>query len=119
VARSVRDSATNVIVARKGNAFAGFAILKYEEEEAHLLLMAVASAYRRKRVATAMWQWLEETVRAAGITSVLVETRARNEAALTFYRRLGFEDAGLYPGYYEGVEDARRMVKDLARTNSA
>lgn len=117
VARSIRDSASNVVVARKGQAFAGFSIMKYEEEEAHLVLMAVAPAHRRQGVATAMWQWLELTVRTAGISSVLVESRARNEAALTFYRHLGFEDAGLYPGYYEGVEDARRLVKDMSRVS--
>ena len=115
VARSIRDSATNVVVARKGRDFAGFSIMKYEDDEAHLLLMAVAPGHRRQGVASAMWRWLDATVRTAGIGSVLVESRARNEAALTFYRGLGFEDAGLYPGYYEGVEDARRLVKDMSR----
>ena len=115
VARSIRDSETNVVVARRSSAFLGFAILKYEEDESHLLLMAVSPLHRRQGVASVMLTWLEETIRAAGISSIQLETRSRNDEALAFYRRHGFQDAGLYPGYYEGVEDARRMVKDMRR----
>jgi len=115
VARSIRDSAANVIVARQGGVFVGFAIMKYEEDEAHLLLLAVPPAHRRKGVASALLEWLELTVRAAGISTVQLETRARNAAALAFYRQHGFEDAGRTPGYYEGVEDALKMVKDMSR----
>ena len=111
VARSIRDSETNVVVARRGSQFLGFAILKYDEDEAHLLLMAVVQSHRRRGVASAMLAWLEATIGAAGISSVQLEARSRNEEAIAFYRRHGFQDAGLYPGYYEGVEDARRLVK--------
>jgi ribosomal protein S18 acetylase RimI-like enzyme len=115
VARSIRDIATNAIVARQRSSFVGFAIMKYEETEAHLLLLAVPPAHRRRGVASAMLDWLEPTVRAAGITTVQLETRKRNQAAVEFYRHHGFEDAGIFPGYYEGVEDALRMVKDMSR----
>lgn len=113
VARSIRDSETNVVVARRGSVFLGFSILKYDEDESHLLLMAVSPLHRRKGVASVMLTWLEETIRTAGISSIQLEVRSRNDEALSFYRRHGFQDAGLYPGYYEGVEDARRMVKDM------
>jgi ribosomal-protein-alanine N-acetyltransferase len=115
VSRSIRDSETNVVVARRGSQFVGFAILKYEEDESHLLLMAVVASHRRRGVASAMLAWLDATIRAAGISSIQLEARSRNGEALAFYRHHGFQDAGLYPGYYEGVEDARRMVKDMRR----
>lgn len=113
VARSIRDSETNVILARRGGAFLGFAILKYEDDDAHLLLMAVNPTYRRRGVASAMLAWLEETVRTGGWANIELEVRSRNEEAISFYRHHGFDEAGLYPGYYEGVEDARRMVKAM------
>lgn len=116
VGRSIRDMATNVVVARQNGYFLGFAIMKYEEEAAHLLLLAVQPAHRRKRVASALLTWLESTVQVAGIATVQLETRARNAAALSFYRRHGFRHAGLQAGYYDGVEDAVRMVKDMRRT---
>jgi ribosomal-protein-alanine N-acetyltransferase len=115
VARSIRDSETNVVVARRGNHFLGFAILKYEDDEAHLLLMAVAPSHRRKGVASAMLGWLEATVQAGGWATIELEARSRNDEAIAFYRHHGFDEAGLYPGYYEGVEDARRMVKGMRK----
>ncbi|CAG1014800.1 amino-acid N-acetyltransferase [Burkholderiaceae bacterium] len=118
VARSIRDVATNVVVARQRGHFLGFGIMKYEEEEAHLMLLAVQQAHRRKGVASALLMWLESTVRAAGIARVQLETRVVNGAALSFYRRHGFDPAGLHEGYYDGVEDAMRMVKDLSRVPS-
>jgi [ribosomal protein S18]-alanine N-acetyltransferase len=119
VARSVRDSETNVVVAREGGRFMGFAIMKYQEEEAHLLLLAVQAAQRRRGVASALLDWLESTVRAAGMTTIRLETRAGNAAALSFYERHGFREVGRQAGYYDGVEDALGMVKDLsvARTD--
>jgi ribosomal-protein-alanine N-acetyltransferase len=115
VARSIRDRSTNVVVARQARALAGFAIMKYEEEEAHLLLLAVHASQRRKGVGSALLAWLESTVSVAGIAMVRLETRARNDEARSFYRHHGFEETGLHEGYYQGVEDAMRMAKDLRR----
>ncbi|HEV7915517.1 MAG TPA: GNAT family N-acetyltransferase [Albitalea sp.] len=113
VARSIRDRSTNVIVARQPGGLLGFGIMKYEEEEAHLLLLAVHTAQRRKGVGSALLAWLEATVGAAGIGIVRLETRAKNDEARSFYRHHGFEEVGLHEGYYQGVEDAMRMAKDL------
>ena len=66
VLRSMRDAATNTIVAREREMLAGFAIMKYREEDAHLLLMAVHSSRRRRGVASALLDWLEVTARVAG-----------------------------------------------------
>ena len=115
VARSIRDRSTNVIVARQPGGLFGFAIMKYEEEEAHLLLLAVQSAQRRKGVGSALLAWLEATVSVAGIGIVRLETRAKNDEGRSFYRHHGFEEVGLHEGYYQGVEDAMRMAKDLRR----
>jgi [ribosomal protein S18]-alanine N-acetyltransferase len=115
VARSIRDRSTNVVVARQARSLLGFGIMKYEEEEAHLLLLAVHAAQRRKGVGSALLAWLEVTVSVAGIGIVRLETRARNDDARSFYRHHGFEEVGLHEGYYQGVEDAMRMAKDLRR----
>jgi ribosomal-protein-alanine N-acetyltransferase len=115
VARSIRDSSTNVVVARQSGHFLGFAIMKYEDEAGHLLLLAVQPAHRRKGAGSALWAWLESTVRVAGIARVHLETRMHNAEALSFYERLGFTNVGLHHGYYEGIEDAIRMVKDMGR----
>lgn len=115
VARSLRDRSTNVIVARDGGEMAGFALMKYGDDEAHLLLLAVHAAHRRCGVARALLGWLEATVRVAGITTIRLETRTRNAAARAFYLRHGFTEIDVARGYYSGVEDSVRMVKQIGR----
>ena len=113
VLRSLADTATNVVVARSGNRFVGFAIMKYADDEAHLLLLAVQAGYRRRGVGSALIAWLEATARVAGIALISLEARAGNAAARAFYRGLGYREVGLLEGYYRGVEDAVRIAKDL------
>jgi ribosomal-protein-alanine N-acetyltransferase len=57
--------------------------------------------------------WLDATTRAAGIAVIRVEARASNTQARSFYRHHGFRETGIVSGYYEDVEDAVRMRRDL------
>ena len=113
VAKSIADRSTNVAVVRHGERLIGFAIMKYGDEEAHVLLFAVHPAHRRKGVGSALLTWLEATARVAGIDLIRLEARAQNDGALSFYRQHGFMQLGLRKGYYQNVEDAVRMAKDL------
>ena len=113
VGRAVRDRNTNVIVARDGPRLLGFAIMRYDEERAHLLLLAVAAAVRRRGIGTALLQWLEATARVAGIATIELEARADNDAAAAFYRRNGWRRTGIVHGYYRGMIDAVRLARTL------
>ena len=113
VQHCLRDAATNVVVARERGALAGFGIMKYGDDDAHLLLLAVAPALRRRGVGTVLLQWLERTARVAGLRAIRLELRTANDAARAFYRRHGFEETGQISGYYQGLEDATRMLKPL------
>lgn len=113
VLKSVRDVATNTIVARERDMLAGFAIMKYRDEEAHLLLMAVHSSRRRRGVGSALLDWLEVTVRTAGIASIRVEARDTNTAALAFYNKHGYRQIEILRGYYEGRGNAAVLRKTL------
>lgn len=110
----VTDRTCNVIVAETPTALAGFALMQYFEEHAHLLLFAVAPEQRRQGVGRALWQWLEQTALVAGIGTVHLEVRARNTGARDFYRTLGFTDAETVRGYYSGREAALRMRRRLS-----
>jgi ribosomal-protein-alanine N-acetyltransferase len=111
---SIADASTNVIVIRQEGSLLGFAIMKYGEEEAHMHLLAVKDAYRRKGVGSALLSWLETTARVAGIGLIRLQARAQNVGARSFYRAHGFKELGLHVGYYQGVEDAVFMSKNLA-----
>ena len=118
VQHCIRDPRSNVIVARDGASVIGFALMSYDAEHAHLLLFGVAPAWRRRGVASALWAWLEATLRTAGIRSAQVELRASNLAARAFYERVGFEQVNATQRYYRGVETALHMVKELTAGSS-
>ncbi|MEP7057881.1 MAG: GNAT family N-acetyltransferase [Caldimonas sp.] len=113
VRRSVADAATNVVLAGCGGVAAGFGIMKYHDDEAHLLLLAVQPAYARHGIGGALVGWLEASARSAGIGQVYLEARAANAAARMFYRHHGYREIQTLPGYYRGIEASVRMAKDL------
>jgi len=90
VLRSVRSADTNAVLALKDQRIAGFAIMKYGDAEAHLLLLAVQPSAQRRGVGTALTRWVEASALVAGIGQVYLEVRAGNAAARAFYERHGF-----------------------------
>jgi [ribosomal protein S18]-alanine N-acetyltransferase len=114
VAASISDPAVNVLVAWVGSKIAGFAIMRDGDDDAHLDLLAVAPAYRRAGIGRELLNWLEKCAVVAGIFAVALEVRAGNEGAQLFYKRLGYHRLVDLPGYYQGVEAAIRMDRDLS-----
>ena len=114
IAASIRAPEVNVLVALARGNIAGFAIMRYGDDEAHLDLLAVAPPYRRAGVGRQLLEWLEKCAVIAGIFSVALEVRAGNEGARLFYRRMGYRPLVQLPGYYQGIEAALRMGRDLS-----
>jgi ribosomal-protein-alanine acetyltransferase len=115
VAASIRAPEVNVLVAHIGARIAGFAIMRYGDDTAHLELLAVAPQYRRAGIGQQLLRWLEECAMVAGTFTVTLEVRAGNEGAQSFYTRLGYRSLMQLPGYYQGKEAALRMGRDLTR----
>lgn len=113
VARHVHDAESVVLAARRGDELAGFAIMGFGDEAAHLNLLAVEPRFRRGGLGRRMVRWLEASAQVAGTFEVSLEVRAGNRIARQFYRALGYSEADLIPGYYDRIEDAVRMVRDL------
>ena len=113
VLRSILDAQTNVVVAREAAQMLGFGIMKYRDDDAHLLLLAVRSTSCRRGVGTALVAWLERSAAVAGIGQVVLEARSSNDVARAFYRRLGYREMQTLPGYYQGHEAGVRLAKDL------
>ena len=114
IRRCIRDPATNVAVAAtEHGAIAGFAVMRYKDDEAHLILLGVDPAFRRRGMASALIGWHEKAALTAGIGTVYVEARATNAEARALYRGLGYHEVQLVRGYYGGVENGVRLAKDL------
>ena len=90
-----------------GGQLAGYFLLMYALDEAHLLDVAVAGA----RHGTGLGRYLLDTLCARakemGAESVLLEVRPSNERALAVYKRFGFAEIGRRKGYYPAHEGKR------------
>ena len=113
VLRSIADAGTNVVVAQDAASMLGFGIMKYHDDEAHLMLLAVQRQSGRRGVGTTLVEWLERSARVAGIGQVYLEARLTNSGARAFYAQLGYREIQTLPGYYQGREDCVRLAKDL------
>jgi ribosomal-protein-alanine N-acetyltransferase len=115
VMRRIRDAESTVLVARtEMGSMAGFAIMRFGEDAAHLDLLAVAVNWRRRGLGRRLLDWLEETARTAGTFVITLEVRADNPGGRAFYRDLGYHELSKLIGYYEGKVDAVQMRRDLA-----
>ena len=88
--------------------------MRYGDDDAYLDLLAVAPPYRRLGIGRQLLEWLEKCAVVAGIFSVTLEVRAGNEGAQLFYKRMGYRPLAHLPGYYQGIETALRMGRDLS-----
>lgn len=113
VLRAIDHPGTTVIRLSAGRVFAGFAIMRFGVEEAHLDLLAVKPEFRRLGNGSALVRWLESSALTAGISIVRLELRRSNDSARRFYARLGYSPCRTVRGYYQGREDALQMARDL------
>ena len=98
-------------------ALAGYYLLMYAVDEAHLLDVAVAGARQRQGLGRHLLDRIAARAREQGMSSVLREVRPSTERALEVYRRYGYAEIGRRKGYYPagpgGREDAIVMRLEL------
>jgi ribosomal-protein-alanine N-acetyltransferase len=113
MAALIGDPSVTVLVARDDPRLAGFAVMRFGDDHARLMLLAVQPAWRRVGIARRMLHWLVDSAAAAGMASIHVELRASNTAAHDLYEGAGFTETFRVPGYYQGREAALRMIRVL------
>jgi ribosomal protein S18 acetylase RimI-like enzyme len=110
----IRHAESLVLAARRDHQVIGFAVMQFGEDRAHLNLLAVALEHRRRGIARRLLSWLEESAVTAGTFVISLELRAINTEAFAFYSALGYHEVRRIDGYYQGVEQAIRMSRDLS-----
>ena len=82
-------------------------------DEMHVMIIAVAPAWRRRGIAQHMLSQAMEQARQADCGRATLEVRASNVGAQQLYYRLGFAPVGVRPGYYtRPSEDALILWRD-------
>lgn len=113
VKRYIKDRETMVLVATQRGVLVGFAIMKFNDNKAHLLLLAVQPKSRRQGIGSSMLCWLEKSCCAAGIEQIRLEVRANNRSARRFYEQLEYRLMGQMPAYYDREEAAIIMQRAI------
>jgi ribosomal-protein-alanine N-acetyltransferase len=111
VAHAIRDPDTNVVVAGERGAVNAFGIMFHTNDDAHLLLFAVRSAYQRRGVGSAILRWLEDAAKIAGARRIRVECRRDNVAARNFYSEHAYTERDIAKGMYRGIKDGIHLEK--------
>ncbi len=108
---------------RREGKLAGFCVLMFAPDVAHLLVIAVAKPLHRQGLGGLLLDWCEQQARERGMEGVLLEVRPSNESAVSFYKRHGYLQIGVRRGYYPaekgGREDALVMQKRFAADGAA
>jgi ribosomal-protein-alanine N-acetyltransferase len=77
----------------------------------HIVSIAVMPQYRRKGVARTLINKALEGMHFYKAKQCFLEVRVTNDAAITLYKKLGFEITRTLNGYYSDGEDAYVMTK--------
>jgi ribosomal-protein-alanine N-acetyltransferase len=86
---------------------AGYFLLMYAVDEAHLLDVAVSGARQGSGLGRYLLDRIAARARAKGMTSILLEVRPSNGRALQVYERYGYAQIGRRKGYYPAHEGQR------------
>jgi ribosomal-protein-alanine N-acetyltransferase len=88
-------------------ALAGYFLVMYAVDEAHLLDVAVCGARHGSGLGRLLLDRIAARARAMGMGSILLEVRPSNVRALQVYERYGYTQIGRRKGYYPAHEGRR------------
>ncbi|MEY9215216.1 ribosomal protein S18-alanine N-acetyltransferase [Thermobifida halotolerans] len=93
------------LVARDdGGRIVGYAGLRAVPPEGDVQTMAVAPDRWGRGIGRTLLSALLDEARRRGISAVFLEVRSDNPRAQDLYRRFGFTEIGVRPGYYVGAD---------------
>lgn len=95
-----------------GGEIIGHAVLMTVLEEAHLLNITIAPAWRRQGLGRVLLKHAMDAARSQQVRVMFLEVRPSNRPAIGLYEKNGFEAFALRKGYYPaqaGREDALVM----------
>ena len=105
----------HAVVAEDDDGIAGYGFIMGTQDEAEILRVAVDPEKRRQHIGSGLMDELLDFGDSQGYSSVFLEVRESNSAALGLYEKCGFETIGKRVDYYRNpVEDA--VIMELVYT---
>jgi ribosomal-protein-alanine N-acetyltransferase len=82
---------------------------------AHLITLDVVPSARQQRIGTILMKTMHQELKQMEISTAILEVSVRNLPAKHLYEKLKYQYLETLFGYYNGREDAHRMVRILTR----
>ncbi len=113
--RFLHSDQAAIFVADSGEELAGYALLLFHQgtQLSRLYSIAVKPDFRGRRIAQNLVEQCERTALDQGSTTLRLEVREDNIAAINLYEKLGYNTLKLLIHYYDDLCDGRRMQKRL------
>lgn len=113
------QTSTRAIGIKCGEDLAGFILVQFVRPEAEILTLATVPEFQRRRLAQNLMQMAESELRHDDLEKWLLDVAADNHPAIAFYQKIGFQEDGRRPGYYNRLAgkpvDAILMSKHVSR----
>src|SRR5438067_4299609 len=105
----------NVVADRatRGRRDVGFILSRRAADEAEILSVAVARAWRGRGLARRLLDLHLRRLAGFGLSAVFLEVDEDSTPARRLYARAGFREVGRRPGYYAGGKGALVLRRDL------
>ena len=115
---SLREELANDVarffVFTEGDEVLGYAGMHSLSGECYIDNIAVNPSHRRQKIGYCLTEKLIETAMSEKAEFITLEVRKSNEAAISLYEKLGFENVGVRKNFYDKpTEDAVIMTKTL------
>ena len=115
--QSIKNAINNknyeVIVASINGIIEGFAKMRFQHKESHLMLLGVEPKNRRKGIGKALLSSLEDLCKKKTIKKIKLEVRESNKIAKIFYESLGYQKTKIVNKFYINDENSIMMEKLL------
>ena len=96
-----------------GDSLVGAVSVSVAMDEADLESIFVLENYRHQKIATLLFDNMQNLLLSKGIKKIFLEVRKSNTPAKTFYLKSGFSEISVRKKYYPDGEDALILVKEF------
>lgn len=107
----IKNKMNEMYIAIEDDKIVGYINAFHIFEEANLVKIAVIDGYRRLGIATKLLDYVTQKLVQQGVTKMYLEVSDRNENAINFYKKNGFEETTKRENYYNDLSDAIIMWK--------
>ncbi len=114
IAHYMEAGNTIFVVARDKEETIGYAAVMCVLDEGNLVSIGVDDNYREMGIASELLDIVYDMAHERGVTSINLEVRTSNDAAIALYEKHGFVQNGRRKDFYrEPTEDALLFLKEL------